>query len=87
MARRKAVTEGLYSYIMYKNNPSPPNRRSSLYTREPFIRAHPEHNPTPNLCEVFGLFSEQGGEKSADRRQRESFEQNAELNGAFVKKT
>ena len=52
-----------------------------------FICAHTEHNLPPNFCEDFGLFSEQSGEKSADRRQRESFEQNAELNGAFVKKT
>ena len=42
---------------------------------ETFIRACSEHNLPPNLCEAF-----------SDRRQRESFEQNAELNEAFAKR-
>ena len=48
--------------------------RGSSLPEGAFICAHLEHNPTPNLCEDFVLFSEQGGGKSADRRQRESFE-------------
>ena len=68
-------------------SPSPsPACAGAPSRREPLICAYLEHNPTPNLCEDFGLFSEQGGGKSADRRQRENFEENAGWNSAFVKK-